>query len=89
MDALEFLRTILPEHGIHYLTLFTKELNPKTNKPYTYHKHYLSLEDMADAIPYWENNPKFVATYHACASYLKPYIEVEKDEETRKKYRVE
>ena len=89
MDALEFLRTILPEHGIHYLTLFTKELNPKTNKPYTYHKHYLSLEDMADAIPYWENNPKFVATYHACASYLKPYIEVEKDGETRKKYRVE
>ena len=89
MDTLEFLRTILPEYGIHYLTLFTKEVNPKTNKPYTYHKYYLSLEEMADAIPYWENNPKFVATYHACASYLKPFIEVEKDGETRKKYRVE
>jgi hypothetical protein len=71
------------------LTLFTKDVNPKTNKPYTYHKYYLNLEDMADAIPYWENNPKFVATYHACASYLKPFIEVEKDGETRKKYRVE
>jgi len=89
MDALEFLRTILPEYGIHYLTLFTKDVNPKTNKPYTYHKFYLSLEEMADAIPHWENDPKFVATYHACASYLKPYIEVEKDGETRKKYRVE
>lgn len=89
MDALEFLRTILPEYGIHYLTLFTKELNPKTNKPYTHHRHYLSLEEMADAIPYWENNPRFVATYHACASYLKPYIEVEKDGESRKKYRIE
>ena len=89
MNALEFLRTILPEYGIHYLTLFTKDLNPKTNKPYTYHKFYLSLEEMADAIPYWESNPKFVATYHACASYLKPFIEVEKDGETRKKYRIE
>ena len=89
MDALEFLRTILPEYGIHYLTLFTKRLNPNTNKPYTYHKYYLHLEDMAAEIPRWENDPEFVATYHACASYLKPYIEVEKDGETRKKYRVE
>ena len=39
MDALEFLRTILPEYGIHYLTLFTKDVNPKTNKPYTFHKY--------------------------------------------------
>ena len=89
MDALAFLRTILPEYGIHYLTLFTAELNPTTNKPFTYHKFYLSLEEMADAIPHWENDPKFTATYHACASYLKPYIEVEKDGKTRKKYRVE
>jgi hypothetical protein len=89
MDALEFLRTILPEYGIHYLTLFTKDVNPTTNKPYTYHKYYLDLEDMAAEIPRWENDPKFVATYHACASYLKPSIEVEKNGETRKKYRVE
>lgn len=88
MTALEFLKLILPEHGIHYLALFTKDVNPKTNRPFTFHKSYLNLEDMAADIPRWEKDPKFVATYHACVSYLKPYIEVEKGGETRKQYRI-
>lgn len=89
MDSLEFLRKILPEYGIHYLALFTKEINPKTNRSFTHHKYYLSLEDMAAEIPRWENDPKYVATYHACASYLKPYIEIDHNGETRKKYRID
>ena len=88
MDALEFLRTVLPEYGIHYLTLFTKEINPKTSKPYTHHKHYLSLEEMAEAVSYWDSHPKYTATYHACATYQKPFVEVDKDGEVWKKYRI-
>ena len=88
MNTVEFFRTVLPEQGIHYLTLFTKEINPKTGKPYTHHKHYLSLEEMAEAVSYWDSHPKYIATYHACATYQKPFVEVDKDGEVWKKYRI-
>ena len=44
MNTLEFLKSILPEFGIHYLALF------KEGYKFPAHKVYTDLETMAEAI---------------------------------------
>jgi hypothetical protein len=81
MNTLDFLKTILPEHGIHYLALFQE------GHRFPGHKVYVDLETMADAIDNMAGS-KSVSVYHACASYQKAVIEVEDGEKTKRKYRV-
>lgn len=81
MNTLDFLKTILPEHGIHYLALFQE------GHRFPGHKVYTDLETMADAIDNMAGS-KSVSVYHACASYQRAVIEVEDGEKTKRKYRV-
>jgi Domain of unknown function (DUF927) len=81
LDTLTFLQTILPESGTKYIALFP------AGKPYTLHRGYQSLEDMAEAIAGYNRDPQIAAVYHACGSYKLPYVEVEKDGKVRKQYR--
>ena len=81
MDTLEFLKTILPEHGIHYLALF------KEGYKFPAHKVYTDLETMADAIENMANSNQ-LSVYHACASYQKAVIEIEDGDKTKRKYRI-
>lgn len=81
MNTLEFLQTILPEHGIHYLALF------KEGYKFPAHKVYTDLETMADAIEGMAGS-KSLSVYHACASYKKAVIEIEDGEKTKRKYRI-
>jgi hypothetical protein len=81
MNTLEFLQTILPEHGIHYLALF------KDGYKFPAHKVYTDLETMADAIDNMAGS-KQLSVYHACASYQKAVIEIEDGEKTKRKYRI-
>jgi len=83
MDTLTFLQSILPENGVKYVVLFP------VGKEYKIHKPYVELEAMANAIASFNRDPQYRAVYHACASYLHPYIEVEKDGKTRRQYRKE
>ena len=83
METIEFLRKILPEHGIHYLTLF------KEGFEFPMHRAYTDLESMLTASNKFAEN-KQLQVYHACASYLKPAIEyVREDGTVKKKYRIE
>lgn len=81
MNTLDFLKTILPEHGIHYLALFQE------GHRFPGHKVYTDLETMADAIDNMAGS-KSLSVYHACASYKRAVIEVEEDGKTKKKYRI-
>ena len=83
MDTLEFLRTILPEEGIHYLALF------KEGRRFPAHRAYADLESMAYAIEQMADKPSLVV-YHACASYQKAVIEIETDDpdKPKRKYRI-
>ena len=84
MDTLEFLKAILPEHGIHYLALF------KEGYKFPAHKVYTDLETMADAIEGMAGS-KQLSVYHACASYQKAVIELDeldKNGNNKRKYRV-
>ena len=81
MNTLDFLKTILPEHGIHYLALFQE------GHRFPGHKVFVDLETMADAIDNMAGS-KSLSVYHACASYQKAVIEVEDGEKTKRKYRV-
>lgn len=81
MNTLEFLRAILPEHGIHYLALF------KEGYKFPAHKVYTDLETMADAIDNMAGS-KSLSIYHACATYQRAVIEIEDGEKTKRKYRV-
>ena len=82
MDTLEFLKTILPEHGIHYLALF------KEGYKFPAHKAYIDLETMAAAIDGMAKSNS-VSVYHACATYQKAVIESEDEEgKTKRKYRI-
>ena len=81
MNTLEFLQTILPEHGIHYLALF------KEGYKFPAHKVYTDLETMADAIDNMAGS-KSLSVYHACATYQRAVIEIEDGEKTKRKYRV-
>jgi len=81
MNTLEFLQTILPEHGIHYLALF------KEGYKFPAHKVYTDLETMADAIDNMAGS-KSLSIYHACATYQRAVIEIEDGEKTKRKYRI-
>lgn len=81
ITTLDFLKTILPEHGIHYLALFQE------GHRFPGHKVYLDLETMADAIDNMAGS-KSLSVYHACASYQRAVIEVEDGEKTKRKYRI-
>lgn len=83
MDTLSFLKHVLPEGGVHYLVLFPAD------KPYKIHKAFEDLEGMAAAVSRMDTNPQVTAVYFACSSFKQPYIEVDKDGKTRRKYRVE
>lgn len=81
MDTLTFLQTILPESGTKYVAVF------KPDSKYPRHKAFSSLEDMANAIASFNRDPQVSAVYHACGSYLHPYVEVEQNGKTVRKYR--
>ncbi len=83
MNTLEFLKTILPEHGIHYLALF------KEGYRFPAHKAYTDLETMAYAIDKMATSEQ-LSVYHACASYQKAVIEIETDDpdKPKRKYRI-
>lgn len=83
MDTLDFLKTILPEHGIHYIALF------KEGHRSPLHKAYSDLKAMALIIDRMAKNEQ-VQIYHACASYQKTVIEVETDnpDKPKRRYRV-
>ena len=81
MDTLEFLKTILPEHGIHYLALF------KEGYKFPAHKAYDDLDTMAAAIDGMANSQS-LSVYHACATYQKAVIEVEDGDKIKRKYRI-
>lgn len=81
INTLDFLKTILPEHGIHYLALF------KEGYKFPAHKVYTDLETMADAIDNMAGSRQF-SVYHACATYQRAVIEIEDGEKTKRKYRV-
>lgn len=68
-STLEFFQATLPEQGIHYLALF------KEGQRYPTHKEYTDLEEMAYAAAEFDSDPTFVAVYHACGGYLRPFIE--------------
>lgn len=81
MDTLDFLRTILPEHGIHYLAIF------KEGHRFPGHRAYADLETMADAINNMARSQS-LSIYHACATYEKAVIEVEEGDKVKRKYRI-
>jgi len=81
MNTLEFLQSILPEHGIHYLCLF------KEGYKFPGHKVYTDLETMASAIDGMAGS-RSVSIYHACATYERAVIEIEDGETTKRKYRI-
>ena len=80
MDTLTFLQTILPETGIKYLALFKQGL------PYPLHKSYESLETMAEAVANFNRDPEYTAVYHACGSYLAPFVPVDRDGKTKRSH---
>lgn len=81
MTTLEFLQTILPESGTHYLALF------KEGYKFPAHKAYTDLETMAKAIDSYAASPQ-MSVYHACASYNQAVIEVQDEDKVKRKYRV-
>lgn len=83
-ETLEFLKTILPEFGIHYLALF------KEGYKFPAHKVYTDLETMAEAIEGMAGS-KQLSVYHACASYQKAVIELDELDvkgNPKRKYRI-
>lgn len=84
MNTLEFLKSILPEFGIHYLALF------KEGYKFPAHKVYTDLETMAEAIEGMAGS-KQLSVYHACASYQKAVIELDELDvkgNPKRKYRI-
>ena len=76
LTTLEFFQTVLPEDSIHYLVLFTKKLDERGN-PFKIHKPFSDLETMAAAMAEFDNDEQYIGVYHACAGYLKPFIELD------------
>ena len=90
MDALGFFTKILPPYGNYYLVLTTVDTDER-GRPFKVHKSYSDLETMADAVSKWERDTRYTAVYHACGSYLRPYIELDelnKFGKPKRKYRV-
>lgn len=82
MDALTFLKTILPEDGYKFVGL------SRAGRTGIVHKAYESLEVMADAIASYDKQTN-LTVYHACASYKEPSYEALVNGEAKKKYRGE
>ena len=82
MNTLEFLQTILPEEGIHYVVLFREGSGAPA------HKAYSDLETMAQAIEAYSQQ-ETLSVYHACASYKEAVVEVEnEDGSVKRKWRI-
>lgn len=82
ISTLEFLKLILPEYGIHYIALF------KEGNKFPAHLVQVDLEDMAAKIAEIAPRSQY-QIYHACASYLKPAVEIDQpDGSVKKKYRI-
>lgn len=82
ISTLEFLKLILPEHGIHYIALF------KEGNKFPAHLVQVDLEDMAAKIAEVAPRSNY-QIYHACAAYLKPAVEIDQPDGTiKKKYRI-
>jgi hypothetical protein len=82
MNTLDFLKLILPEHGIHYIALF------KEGNKFPAHLVQVNLEDMADKIAEIAPRSNY-QIFHACAAYLKPAVEIDQPDGTiKKKYRI-
>lgn len=82
ISTLEFLKLILPEYGIHYIALF------KEGNKFPAHLVQVDLEDMAAKIAEIAPRSNY-QIYHACASYLKPAVEIDQpDGSVKKKYRI-
>jgi hypothetical protein len=82
MDTLRFFETVLADDGTNYLVLFPK------GKPFKLHKPFSDLTTMAQAMQDYDASGRYDAVYHACGGYQAPFVEVEKDGELKKKYRV-
>jgi hypothetical protein len=82
MDALTFLKTILPEDGYKFVGL------SRAGHPGIAHKAYESLELMAEAIASYDKQTN-LTVYHACAAYKEPSYEAVVNGETKRKYRGE
>ena len=63
MNTLEFFQEILPDEGTHLLATF----EPDSDVPY--HKAYNSLEELANAVTWYEANRPEVSIFHTCAAY--------------------
>jgi predicted P-loop ATPase len=63
MNTLEFFQEILPDEGTHLLATF----EPGSDVPY--HKAYNSLEELANAVTWYEANRPEVSLFHTCAAY--------------------
>ena len=81
MDTLEFLQTVLPKSGVHYLAVFNEGYNTPL------HLAFESLEAMASEIERISRNPN-KTVYHACASYQHDSVMVERNGKEAKKFRV-
>jgi len=82
MDALTFLKTILPEDGYKFVGL------SRAGSSGIAHKAYESLELMAEAIASYDKQTN-LTVYHACAAYKEPSYEAIVNGEAKKKYRGE
>lgn len=65
MTTLEFLQRIIPADGTHYL------VSPVGEEGFMRHRAFDSLEALASALVSYD---KELTVYHACASYLQPYV---------------
>lgn len=77
METLKFLKTILPPSGIYYLVTIREYTNRAGElKTKTDHHPFEHLAAMADAIEYYDTNPKpgQLGVYHACAAYKQESI---------------
>ena len=82
MNTLEFLQTILPDDGIHYVVLF------KQGSGAPAHKAYSDLEKMAEAIESYSRQES-LSVYHACATYKEAVIETEDENgNLKRKWRI-
>lgn len=78
MDTLQFLKTILPSEGVHYLVTIREYTGRDgVQRTKTEHVPFEYLSAMAEAIEQADENPKpgQLGVYHACASYLKDEVD--------------
>lgn len=81
MTPQEFLRLVLPEQGNYYLALFKKGHDAPA------HLTFSDIDVMVEKAEEIAARPDY-QVYHACSSYKTPWVEVEVDGTTKKKYRI-